>query len=258
MENENNQKNYKQYSLNCAYRNGKIYRTALEVDGIATNYSKWNGQHVTSFMNALNLKDYIQTIQQTHPEKLHEKMKELKYPLLKLCELTGIDVNQIDALDYIVRIHQFAVWLVNLINAKNNSLEYFKIELKDITMEYSLSEEYDGCSMVRYTGSDIFLLAQIEFAEYYKSGITYIVCQKCNTIYFTHKVKSTKTCPFCVSPSLDKDTRAIAKQAERLYNSDPKLFEQKFIDYLIKRKHFSREEAFEEYNRQLRKRVKED
>lgn len=256
MESENIPQNSTKYSLNCVYRSGKIYRSGISVNGTITDICKWNGQLVTSLMNTLDLKEYIRTLPQVIPEKLYEKMKELKYPLLNLCELTGLDINQIDVLDYIVKIHEFAIWLLDLINAKSHAMEYFKVSLSDVTMEYSSSKEYEGCSMVIYDSTNIFTLAQIEFAEYYKLGVPYIVCQKCNTIYFTHKVKSTKTCPFCECPSLNKDRRSIEKQAERLYNSSPETFEKKFVEYLTVKKGFSSEEALTEHNRQIEKRRK--
>lgn len=247
------------YSLICVYKNGKLYRSGIEVNGVLTDIIMWEGQLVTSLMNSLNLKDYIQSIQKTPPEKVYENIKTLSLPLVRLCDLIGIDINSLNnesILEYTTEIHQFAIWLLDLTNAKKWEKEYLKIDLTNVTMEYSLSKEYN-CSLVRYSSANIFLLAQIEFAELYKSGIPYIVCEKCGTIYFTYKVKSTKTCPFCVSPSLDKNVRAIDKQAERLYKSNPKEFKHKFISYLISKKNYTEEMANKEYNRQIKKRKKE-
>jgi len=267
MKSERVQDNNVTYTLSCVYKNGKLYRSGLGVNGTASEIINWNGQLVTTLMNTLNLSDYIKSINTTTTNNLHEKLKELKYPFAKLCELLGLDVSKFgpdEALDYFIKIHTFAIWLYDLINAKNHSMDYFRINLTDVTVEYHLSKEFENCTLVSYSSTNIFLLAQIEFAEYYKLGIPYIICQNCNTIYFTHKVKSTKTCPFCRCPSLDKERRSIDKQAERLF-SDVKsgkttlnMFKQKFIDYLIMKKGYSENDAHKEYLRQLNKRRKED
>lgn len=239
------------YTLACVYKNGNIYRSGIEVNGIMTDKFKWKGQLVTSLMNTLDLRDYIQTLNQM---PLDEQVKKLTPCLKRLCELMNLDAKEIDTLEYITRIHNFAVWLIDLINAKTNNLEYIKIDLTNVTVEYLLSKEYEGYSIVKYSSDNIFLLAQIEFVEYYKLGTPFIVCSKCNTVYFTHKVKSTKTCPFCKCPSLDKDRRSIDKQAERLFEKYPNNFEEEFINYLIRKKGYSKDDARKECLRQLKKR----
>jgi hypothetical protein len=253
------------YTLACFYKNGNIYRSGIEVNGNMTDIMKWKGQLVTSLMNTLDLHDYIRNIGNTTKENLPKKLKELAYPLIRLCNLMNLDVNKITSdkkvmSEYLVRIHNFALWMSDLINAKNNSLEYIRIDLTNVTVEYSLSKEYEGYSIVKYSSDNIFLLAQIEFVEYYKLGTPYIVCNKCNTIYFTHKVKSTKTCPFCNCPSLDRERRSIDKQAERLFKDIEKgkislgMFEPKFINYLVEKKGYSEKDARRECLRQLKKR----
>jgi hypothetical protein len=266
MKSEKSQESNVNYTLSCVYQNGKLHRSGLGANGAMSEILKWNGQLVTSLMNTLNLRDYIQTIKTTTPDNLHEKLKELKYPFAKLCELLGLDVGKFgpnEILDYFLKIHAFAIWLCDLINAKNHALDWFRIDLSDVTMEYHSSKEFENSTLVSYNSANIFILAQIEFAEYYKLGIPYIVCQKCNTIYFTHKIKSTKTCPFCESPSLDKNRRSIDKQAERIFEDikegkiPPNMFESKFINYLIEKKGYSENDAHIEYLRQLNKRNKE-
>ena len=257
MHNENISNNKIEYSLGCVYRNGKLYRTGISVNETVTDVFEWEGQLTASLMNALDLKDYFQTIKQTPPEKLHEKTKELAYSLLKLCKLMDLDINLFsrkEVLDYLIRIQHFAIWAYNLINAKNQGLEYFEADLTGVTMKCSSPKEYEDCTPVTYSSNNIFQLAQIEFAEHYKSGEPYIVCQKCSTIYFTHKVKSTKTCPFCKCPSLEKDRRAIDRQADRLYkDNDLITFKGKFANYLITKRGYSKEEALKECDRQLKK-----
>jgi predicted Zn-ribbon and HTH transcriptional regulator len=258
MQKKNKGNNEIKYSLGCVYRNGKLYRTGISVNDTVTDVFAWEGQLVASLMSTLDLKDYFQTIKQTPPEKLHEKTKELAYSLLKLCKLMDLDINQFsrkEIVDYLIRIQHFAIWAYNLINAKTHGLEYFEADLTGITMKCSSVKENE--TLVTYSSKNIFQLAQIEFAEHYKSGKPYIVCQKCGTIYFTYKVKTAKTCPFCKCPSLEKDRRAIDRQADRLYkNNDLMAFKEKFIKYLITKRGYSEEEALKEYDRQLKKKKK--
>src|SRR5690554_4491472 len=116
MHNENISNNKIEYSLGCVYRNGKLYRTGISVNETVTDVFEWEGQLTASLMNALDLKDYFQTIKQTPPEKLHEKTKELAYSLLKLCKLMDLDINRFsrkEVLDYLIRIQHFAIWAYN-------------------------------------------------------------------------------------------------------------------------------------------------
>lgn len=252
------------YSINCVYKNGYIFRGSLEVDGQTTDVFKWRGQLVTSLMNTLDLHDYIQNAgnmtEENDNKVLQKRLKELTYPLIRLCELLNLDITMItsdkDLRDkYLTEILNFAIWLYDLVRVKTTlNKTLFSIDLTGVNAEYLFDTDFEGHPLVRYSSTNIFLLAQIEFAEYLKMGAPYIVCQKCNSIYFTHKVKSTKTCPFCTSPSLDKNTRAIDKQAERLYNENPETFETKFTEYLTLKKDYSNEDAYKEYIRQLKKR----
>jgi len=253
----------KTYVINCSYRNGIIHCVSLEVDGQITDTLKWPGQIITSLTHVMNLQDYIQDDENFIPGVFTVKQsKLLVYPLLNLCELLGINIQEIHSDKklmgaWLADIHDFAVWLRDINTAKNLDISYVKIDSTDMTIEYIKSKEQAEHTLIRYTAHNIFTLGKLEFLEFVKSGIPYITCLKCNAIYFTHKVLSTKTCPFCESPSLEKDRRAIDRAAQRLLErvADNKnsvdMFKKRFMEYLTKKRRFSNEEAQEECQKQL-------
>ena len=118
---------------------------------------------------------------------------------------------------------------------------------------FLITKDDNGATFI-FNQNELSQLIEEKLIELIKKSMPYIICEKCGSVYFTSKVKSTKTCPLCHSPSLEPKRRAIDKQFQRLYDKgNSKNYKFRFLEYLINKKHFNTKEARIELKRQLDK-----